>query len=38
LTYNKGKPNSVSCIYIMSIFHGSIIEPQGLKRYCPATG
>jgi branched-chain amino acid transport system substrate-binding protein len=38
LTFNKGKPNSVSCIYIMSIFHGSIIEPQGLKRYCPATG
>ena len=38
LTFNKGKPNSISCIYIMSIFHGSIIEPQGLKRYCPATG
>ena len=36
LTFNKGKPNSVSCIYIMSIYHGNIIEPQGLKPYCPA--
>ena len=38
LTFNKGKPNSISCIYIMSIYHGSIIEPQGLKLYCPAAG
>jgi branched-chain amino acid transport system substrate-binding protein len=36
LTFNKGKPNSISCIYIMSIYHGNIIEPQGLKPYCPA--
>jgi branched-chain amino acid transport system substrate-binding protein len=38
LTFNEGKPNSVSCIYILSIFHGSIIEPQGHKQYCPAAG
>jgi branched-chain amino acid transport system substrate-binding protein len=38
LTFNKGKPNSISCIYIMSIYHGTIIQPQGLKLYCPAAG
>jgi branched-chain amino acid transport system substrate-binding protein len=38
LTFSKGKPNSISCIYIMSIYHGNIIEPQGLKPYCPAAG
>jgi branched-chain amino acid transport system substrate-binding protein len=38
LTFTKGKPNSISCIYIMSIYHGSIILPQGLKQYCPAAG
>ncbi len=38
LTFTKGKPHSVSCIYIMSIYHGTIIQPQGLKLYCPAAG
>jgi branched-chain amino acid transport system substrate-binding protein len=37
LTFKKGKANSVSCIFIMGIFNGKIILPQGLKPYCPAS-
>jgi branched-chain amino acid transport system substrate-binding protein len=37
LTFHKGKPNSVSCIFIMGISHGAITEPQGLKPFCPAS-
>jgi branched-chain amino acid transport system substrate-binding protein len=38
LTFHKGKPSSINCIYIMSIYHGRIIEPQGLRQYCPTVG
>jgi branched-chain amino acid transport system substrate-binding protein len=38
LTFNKGKPNSINCIYIIKVTGGSITEPQGLKTYCPAVG
>jgi len=35
LTYNKGMPNSINCIYIMQIKSGKLTLPQGLKTYCP---
>jgi branched-chain amino acid transport system substrate-binding protein len=36
LTFNKGKPNSINCIYIVKVANGSTTLPQGLKTYCPA--
>jgi branched-chain amino acid transport system substrate-binding protein len=36
LTFNKNKPNSINCIYIIKVTSGSITLPQGLKTYCPA--
>jgi branched-chain amino acid transport system substrate-binding protein len=38
LTYNKGKPNSINCIYIMKTAGGKLTLPQGLKPYCPKVG
>lgn len=35
LTFKKGKPNSVSCIFIMGISNGAITEPQGVTPFCP---
>jgi branched-chain amino acid transport system substrate-binding protein len=35
LTFVKGKPNSVSCIFIMGIDNGKIDEPQGVTPFCP---
>jgi branched-chain amino acid transport system substrate-binding protein len=35
LTFHKGKPTSVSCIFIMGISNGKITEPQGVTPFCP---
>ncbi len=35
LTFVKGKPTSVSCIFIMGINNGKIDEPQGVTPFCP---
>lgn len=35
LTFHKGKPNSVSCIFIMGLQNGKITEPQGVTPFCP---
>jgi branched-chain amino acid transport system substrate-binding protein len=38
LTFNRGKPNSINCIYIMKIANAKLTLPQGLKPYCPTVG
>ena len=38
LTFNRGKPNSINCIYIMEIKSAKLTLPQGLKPYCPKLG
>jgi branched-chain amino acid transport system substrate-binding protein len=35
LTFHKGKPTTVSCIFIMGISNGKITEPQGVTPFCP---
>jgi branched-chain amino acid transport system substrate-binding protein len=37
LTFNKNKPNSVSCIFIVDVDAGAITLPQGLTPYCPGS-
>ncbi len=36
LTFNKNKPNSINCVFIMDVDAGQITLPQGLTPYCPA--
>jgi branched-chain amino acid transport system substrate-binding protein len=38
LTYKKGQPNSINCIYIIKVKGGVTTLPQGLKTYCPSVG
>jgi len=38
LTFNRGKPNSINCIYIMEIKNSKLTLPQGLTPYCPKVG
>jgi len=37
LTFKKGKPTTVSCVFIMGISNGKITEPQGVTPFCPAS-
>jgi branched-chain amino acid transport system substrate-binding protein len=36
ITYAKGKPSTVSCVFVMSQKNGTIATPNGLKPFCPA--
>jgi branched-chain amino acid transport system substrate-binding protein len=38
LSYSKGKPTTLPCIYVVSVHDKQLTMPRGTKPYCPAGG